>query len=268
MADYLKTLSLKKVWWFLLTVLGIIYIVRNYSNLNTTSTSLDMLIIYATIVLIFMPLISEISLMGMSVKKQIENTRKEMHDEIYKIRNDIINIKQSNTNNNDISIDLSGVLPSKDKVESDLRKHEEESQTIDTDKSEFNDISEDILYLFKVRFSIETRINEIIEKLNLPSSTIFVELNKLLKKGVLNVDTYGILQRILSICNRGIHSEIIDQEYITYVRTLYPSITSELTELDESIKGPHYCVCPRCKYQGYSEYSNVCPNCGFISDED
>ena len=78
---------------------------------------------------------------------------------------------------------------------------------------------------------------------------------------VINGITRDLISQVSKIANRGVHGEIVSNEYIEFVKESYPEIKRQLKEADNALT---YMTCPRCRYSGYSKYENVCPQCGKI----
>ena len=124
------------------------------------------------------------------------------------------------------------------------------------------------VYLFKVRLEIETTLRELCKKtghsVKIPTS--MVRMIQILNQAeIINGMTCDLISQVAKIANRGVHGEIVSDEYITFVQETYPEIMRQLKEADSRLK---YMTCPRCKYSGYSTNENVCPQCGHISDDD
>lgn len=71
--------------------------------------------------------------------------------------------------------------------------------------------------------------------------------------------TVEYIKRGTSICNRGIHGEIVDDEYINYVKQVLPQIVKRLNIALKKAENYSFCVCTRCGFKGYTSYSNECP---------
>lgn len=267
--NYIKII--KVIWWIILLIVSSIYIFSNYDRLIITPTTIDIIILLALLIILFMPLVSEVSMFGMSIKKEIENTKNEMKNEFKELKYEIKEYTLSNSFRSDINIGIGqDSLPPKESIKDDINKVE--SNLIEVvDKKNEDDIygkftlSEDQLYLYKVKYTIEKYLNNIIIKLNINGCRgINTMINVLAKNETIDIITVEYIRKVSSICNRGIHGEIVDNEYITYVKNIFPVIVDRLEEID-SLLLPY--ICSKCGYRGYSIYSNVCPICGFVSDD-
>ena len=70
---------------------------------------------------------------------------------------------------------------------------------------------------------------------------------------------------VQKITSRGIHGEIVSDEYITFVKTVCPKLLQQLKEISKKIE---YIKCLNCGYSGYSKDGKICPKCGKDSSVD
>lgn len=260
----------KFIWWLLLMIFGILYINNNLNRILENPHSVDIIVFLSFITIIFMPLVSEIKIFGMSLKKEIEDTRKEMKNEIKEMKFDLLEFNLNNSQNNDINI--VNHLPSKEDIENDMENSEnntEESEEEIQENSEVDlEISEDQTYLFQVRYKIEQKLRNIINYYGTNTQlSIVVMIEILYKIDLLDKSTGEYIKRVISICNRGIHGEIIDDQYIEYTKKMVPKIIKKLDLALEKADNYNINICTRCGYKGISKYDNVCPKCGFVTDD-
>lgn len=264
----------KSIWGIVLFSAGIYYIYHNYARILVSVNIIDYIILAGTLTLAFLPLISEISLIGFSVKKEIQSAKQEMKESLVDLKYQMIDIKATTTQNTTQSIKVE-YLPSRDEMKDMLSKTNRTKEKVENEqkgaeiKDEF-DISDDIVYLFKVRLKLEKYVAKICDNIgNAGFMPLIKEINILKEKKIITSDTYQYLRQILNICNRGIHGEVISEEYIKFVKEIISQIYSQLDEIIQcqSMKHKYFMICPKCKFSGYSEYENVCPNCGFVSDD-
>ncbi len=267
----IKTI-LKFIWGIILLGAGIRYIYFNYTRILVSSTAIDKIIIAGTLILVLFPFFSEISLLGFSMKKEIHKTKQEMDKAIVDLKYQMIDIKSTTTQNATQNLTV-GYLPSKDEM-MDLLKTINETKVEDVSEqknieiqNEF-DVSDDAIYLFKVRTQLEKYITKIGGKIGYKNPKSYTSSIDILKKeSLITPITYENLRQIFNICNRGIHGEIVSEEYLDYVKKISPKIYYQLSQVIEQLDYKHITTCPKCKYTGYSKFENVCPKCGFVSDD-
>lgn len=258
----------KFIWGIILFSLGVYYIYNNYERIMILTNTLDRIIVASTLILAFLPFISEISLLGFSIKKEITNARKEMKEAIVDLKYQMVDIKSTAIQTNQQSVTVE-YLASEEQLSYMASK-------INTDKTEKNissednlEVSEDAIFLFKVRSTIEKYLDDVYMKVDHKNvKPIRVKVDFLYSEKLIFEDIYEYLKQVLAICNRGIHSEVISKEYIDFVKKIIPTILYELKQVDISRRYDRFISCSRCKYIGNSQYNNVCPRCGFVSDDE
>ena len=271
-----KKAILRRILWAGLVGVGSYYFFTNYNKISTEPTAIDNVILVALLVLVFMPLVSEISAFGMTVKKEVQQVKEEIRGEISTIRNDILSLAINNNNNQHVYLGLDK-LPSTTELE-EVKKESagrgvlRKAQAAEDFKL-LNDfkISDEQEFLYKTRYALEMKLNELGEYQGLNRYKASRKLAAALwKYGVISNQVYDKIEKVLSICNRGIHGELINQDYIEYVKSVLNEISKEfdslLSENPRKISRG-LVVCSRCGYSGDAEYDNVCPKCGFVSDE-
>ncbi len=282
-----KILSyLNRKWWYLvLLIFSTIYVlyyrydIYQFKELNAMN-----LIFILWLILLLRPLFSEMEFLGIKLKREVEKARAEVKENLNDLRLHIIDLKISNSNANTINFG-NGFLPTEQKlkelVEEFITKSNsansnivEENVTPNTDifkdtkvDSNINfDIAEESMYLFKVRLMLEKTLTDLCEKIDYDGhKSIHEMLRYLNRREVINGKAADLISQVLKIANRGIHGEIVSNEYIDFIKKVLPELKKQLNEINTSLK---YCICPKCKYTGYSRFENVCPRCGFTSDDD
>lgn len=180
-----------------------------------------------------------------------------------------------NNNKNEIHVDLNRV-PTEKEIEEEKAKHEErvKEKLIDVNVIDalYSDmaLSDKNLFLFKVRLVIEKKLDELLIKYSMKGSQkSSVNIGRLRYHGLLSIEAEDKLTKVISICNRGVHGELVDDDYITYVEAILEEIDNDLLKPPKSDEGKmdRFVVCTRCGYAGASPYDNFCPKCNFVSDE-
>ena len=259
---------LKGKWWYIilfLTSSG--YLFTQRSNLwDLTVLTVPNLIFYLWIILLVFPLFSELEVMGIKVKKEVEKATKEVKAEISDLRLQMMDVKIGNS----MSLSVySGDAPTREEV-SEINKASvvREKDTKDNSLVVDEIVSEDAVYLFKVRLTLEKALSSLCGQLYAGTTNTNQMLAYIVTNGLLEKKTADYLRQIFTICNRGIHGEIISEEYMKFVKNILPSVLKKINETTSRLGYKNYFVCPRCKYSGYSEVGNQCPVCGFVSDDE
>jgi hypothetical protein len=111
----------KIIWWLVLLLSTSVVIILRYDALVTSKYSLlDLLILFIWICLLFLPIISELSFLGIKIKKDIENVKKDIITELVRI--------QATFNNNlNINANLNLQHPTNDEIKS---KRSEDAESV------------------------------------------------------------------------------------------------------------------------------------------
>ena len=264
-----KPVLKKRGWHIFLLIISSIYVyIYRFDIYQITELNAQNLIFILWLILLGLPLFSEIEIGSVKLKREIEQTRAEVKESIGELKYQILEMKVNNTNSN-MLVFSNQPLPSKDEL-SQLQQHIEHDNSIrSSDNSDFK-ISEDNIYLFQVRLSLEKQLSALCnffnygERRSIPAMAQF-----LVQHEVFDRKTAELIREIINIANRGVHGEIIDDDYVHFVKNTYPAIKKALeNEYNFYTNNRYYFECPRCKYTGPSKYRNECPKCGFVSDDD
>jgi hypothetical protein len=260
---------LKRKWWYLtLLILSTIYILNHKNDISQLKEFNAMNLIFIIwLVLMLLPLFSEMEFFGIKLKKEVEKAKTEIKENLNDLRMQIIDLKISNSNVNTINVG-NGYLPSEQKLK-ELEGNSEvkidippETKVIEKIKFE---ISEESTYLFKIRTTIEKALTDLCEKTDYNGHKSIVQMAQHLnRRELIAGNTVELISQITKITNRGIHGEIVSNEYIDFINRVFPALQKQLDEANTRL---HYCTCPKCKNFGYSLFENVCPKCGFTSDD-
>lgn len=273
----------QKCWYIVLLISSTIYIlyckndIYQLKEFNATN-----LIFILWLVLLLLPLFSEMEFFGIKLKKEVEKAKTEVKENLNDLRMQIMDLKISNSNANTINFG-NGFLPTEQKLKELFDEFLTNPNTIDDKLSglESNpqndisteprvqsniDIAEESIYLFKVRLMLEKTLTDLCEKTGYNDHKSMVEMIRHLNRcTVIDAKTVDLINQIIKIANRGIHGEIVSNEYIDFIKRVLPELQKQLYEINTQL---HYYTCSRCKYSGYSRIKNVCPKCGFTSDDD
>lgn len=248
-----------RIWWFIILIVGIYYVLSAKMSIFNEPSITETLILVCLIIIIFLPFSNEVRIFGVSIKKQLNETKRDFREEIRAFKTEIFqNMNLSNKIYNITQVQEN--LPSYKKVEV-----EQEG----TDDKEFDQLIKSYIpQSNQVSFSVRY----ILEDLLISISAKFLGKNdRRLSKISSELGIYGILDStiqedlndIFAICNRGIHGEILDERYITYLKVKAPSLIKTLEEISLKDKDSHF-TCPVCGWCGFIKENHKCPSCGLV----
>ena len=266
--EKVKPMLKKRGWHIFLLIISSIYVYRcRFDIYQMTELNAQNLIFILWLILLGLPLFSEIEIGSVKLKKEIEETRAEVKESIGELKYQILELKINNSNSNTLIFN-NQPLPTKDEL-SKMQRHIKQDQAAQSaTDSDFNVLEKNI-YLFQVRLSLEKQLSALCNMFQYGERrSMYSMMQMLLQHEVIDRNTVGLLREIINIANRGVHGEIVDDDYIDFVKKTYPSIKKTLdTAYNFYTNNSYYYECPKCHYQGPSKYSNACPHCGFVSDD-
>ena len=255
-----KKFNYKTLWWVILILLCIMYVILRVTGKIPANKTIDNVVIPAGVILAIFPLISEVSFLGLSFKKEINDLKADVDKQFFDIRRDLSVSMNAFQNVNPIINNNYGELPSLKEVKNEIEKYNKTINGVDLSEGKdleyLYNIDNDILFMFKVRYIIEKKINNIYTKVtygeyykydskianinNIGLQTkIYILFNK--KGGLVDLERYNIYEKnleekileIVSICNRAIHGDSVDIKYVDFVKL---KITNIFSNFDKILK--------------------------------
>ncbi len=169
---------------------------------------------------------SEIEIGSVKLKKEIEQTRSEVKESIGDLRLQIMDMKI--TNSASVVVNYPP-LPTKEELE---KLEEQVEETQENTLSDNFTIPDENIYLFKVRLSLENQLSKMCSKLQYREhGSLMGKAHFLMKHEIINFNIYDLLREVISITNRGVHGELINEDYISFVKKVYPSLFKSLVEV-------------------------------------
>ena len=259
-------LMLKHWWYVFLLIISSIYVFIYRNDISQlTELNAQNLIFILWLVLLGLPLFSEVEIGNVKLKKEIEQTRTEVKESIGELKYQMLDLKISNSNT---LVFNNPPLASKDEL-TQMQRQAETENTISSEADLNLKVSEDNIYLFQVRLSLEKQLFALCNMFKYGERrTMYSMAQFLVQHEVIDRKTVELIREVINIANRGVHGEIIDSDYLQFVKKTYPMINYTLDKAQEFYyNNSYYCDCPKCHYQGPSKYSNECPRCGYVSDD-
>lgn len=229
----------KTLWWgFLLLIFS------NYLRINETRifennlAQIDYIILIIWFILLLLPLLSEIDIAGIKIKKEIDSLKTELKEQIITLRSDIHNSTNINTNF------YSGTpLPPPDEK---LKQIEDKfSALIESVKAKLDAGKDDELtnipdrnkFLFGIRFSLEKELRRIqkerLDIIDVKRPDSFIQIVRSLQRNeLIDNKITSLIINLNSICNQAIHTDekITDEQY-SFAKSFFPVIMDSLKEL-------------------------------------
>lgn len=263
MWDFLKP----KLWYIFLLILSTVYLLYYHFDIYELSPiNARNLVFLLWILLLLLPLFSEMEFLGIKVKKAVEKATGEVKEELKNIQSQLQMTAIST--NSSASINFSNSpLPSEQQLH-ELTELLHQIQDKNSAPGHIENISNNNddknVYLFKIRLEIESALRKLCEKIGYAEKTSAMQMVRFLgQKEVLPGMTIDLISQVIRIANRGVHGEIVSDEYIQFVKSAYPEILRQIKNFSDQLR---YVTCPRCHFTGYSKYDDLCPQCGYAFD--
>lgn len=220
----------KRCWYLCLLIASSIYVYQNRTCIyQLKEFNAINLIFLLWLILLLLPLFSEVEFFGVKLKKEVEKVKGEVIENINDLKAQIVELKITNSSDNSQSVSIYQ-LPSEQEVIKTLKDINKEGQDKISEKEDSLDlVSDNSIYLFKVRLTLETIIGNICDSYgyegpkNLNRMLLFI-----IKEEIIDRNTFDYIKQIKAICNRGIHGEIVSTHYIELVQALLPQVLHDL----------------------------------------
>ncbi len=260
--DYIK----KRWWYVLLVIASTIYVVYyRYEIYYINPFNARTLIFIIWLILLIFPLFSEIEIGHVKIKKEIEKTQSELKSSMNELRMQLIDMRISNTNNNTLIL---GQLASEGELNIMRNSVKENQKNDECQENLEEEIPKQTIYLLGIRRTLERELSLLCRRVGVSENKSVSQMIYIVAKNkLIDMDTADILREINGISNRSIHGEIVSEKYVKFVEDVFPKIKERLQRAGENISKKNWFVCTRCHYMGPSEFENVCPQCGFVTDD-
>lgn len=236
----------EKAWYIVLLTISTVYLVSNrFAIEKLDDASLISTVFIIWVILLVLPLFSELEFLGVKVKKEVkkavEKSNEEVKASLDNLQQIVSQIQVSNSVAPQFTIN-SGSLPTEEKIDKlteELHLFNEQNKNKQAEQQDKVTIPVQNLELFKMRYGIEVRLKEVLELIGYNSknrASLMQGTYYLNQQGVLDPTSTDLVIQMLRIANRGVHGEIIGQKYMDFASEAYPQIIDALDDCIELIK--------------------------------
>ena len=236
----------EKLWYIFLLAISTIYLAINrfaIEKLDDASMLSTVFIIW--VILLALPLFSELEFLGVKVKKEVKKAVEKSNEEVKASLDNLQQIVSQIQISNSVAPQFTingGSLPSEERMDNlikEIHLLNEQNTNKQTEKQDKVNIPAQNLELFKMRYGIETKLNDAMgfigyngkNHISLVQSAYYLS-----RQGVLDPKCIDLLIQVVRIANRGVHGEIVDQKYFDFASEAYPKIIDALDDCKELIK--------------------------------
>lgn len=220
-------------WWvMLLVVFGAIIIARFDNFTSDTLILFDYIILVLLFILVFLPLYSEMSMFGFSLKREIESVEESV--------NDLKSLIVSNTNSNVIYLNTDPHLTEQQKEQ--IKRNFETSKagnfeaahaTRESMIEEFIENEKTVMNFFAIRYLLEKEIRRIaVNHVSDPNSKPVIDLIRILaNRKVFEPYINNALLEVWSITSRAVHGDEIGVSDEDFVASIGEPMVGKLKEI-------------------------------------
>lgn len=232
---------LKIVWW--LAIVGTLtFFLRERlpDLLSGTAAAADVAVFGVWMALLLAPLFSEVTLLGITLKNEIEELKGHIAAQISDVRADVrnaVDIRATvSPTFNMPSPPADAKLPAIEaQVKAAVAAAFAEQGKVASSSGSFA-VSDDVGYLFATRYHLETELRRlatgrevgIAVKRALPTHLL---TRSLVESGLLDPRLGNAIREVYSVCSPAIHGESISEAQVAFVRDVAPELISALRSI-------------------------------------
>jgi hypothetical protein len=232
----------KILWWTVLFAALTTYLGERYADLRAgRSNPVDVVVFLIWIGLLLAPLFDEVTLFGLTLKRKIEEARRDILDQVQSIKAEIQNTIQISPN---ISFPLAPAdsqLPAIEQnirriLEQQLRQYGIAQQPQTTLREDRKVVSEDVLFLFEARYLIERDLRRIARAaLDMDVRAPISRLTDALTRAeILSPELSQAIRQVYAVCSPAVHGEEVSETKVRFVRDVAPELLTTLTRMRET----------------------------------
>lgn len=236
--------QLKAAWWLILVgVLTFFLSARLPDLLSGKAASADIAVFGVWMALLLAPLFSEVSLLGITLKREIGKLKEEIANQLTDVRTDLKNAIYIRTS---FSPTIHFPSPAPDAripaIEAQVKaavaaEFAERGLRFEPQKEEAY-VSDDAVFLFKTRYRIERELRRIATGRDLMVSNQrryqppHILANALVEWGLLSERLGKAVREVYAVCSAAIHGENISEKQVSFVRDVGGELVSALQSIE------------------------------------
>lgn len=226
-------------WWGLALIGMLMFLLARLPDLQAGGSTLaDVVVFLVLIGLWVLPLVSEVNILGVKLKREVQAVREELKGEIRDLKN---SVEVKNTINTQF---YNGFPPPQDQELPKLAEEIHKAVSEAFAETQFGrpqirnaeiDVPEDAEYLFQARYSIEKELRRIyksrFEDIAERFTSVIGMARMLVKSGELTPQLAGAVKEVYSACSAAIHGADVSPSQVAFVRDVAPELVSVLRGL-------------------------------------
>lgn len=227
----------KVVWWLVL-VGALSYFLRERlpDLIAGKAAAADVAVFGVWMALLLAPLFTEVTLLGITLKNEIEELKGQLSAQIADVRSDIRNAIDVRTTFsptfNVPAPPTDAQLPQleaqiKAAVTAALKEHGRAAPPKDLN------VPDDVTFLFRTRFHLESELRRLSSRVKgsspqKRSMPVHVLSRSLVETGLLDPGLASAIREVYSVCSPAVHGEPVTEAQVSFVRDVAPNLIAAL----------------------------------------
>lgn len=233
----------KITWWFLLTAVLTAFLYHRYPDLVAgQAAAADIIVFVIWVALLLAPLFAEVTLLGITLKQELDDLKGFVSSQVADIRNEVRNAVDIRAT---FSPHFTLPAPPPDTQLPDLEARIKSALAAELSAHNIGPVSvssplvapEDVTFLFAARYNIERELRRIagdrqvvsgIESLLRRPPTIFQITRHLSEAELIEPRLAHAIREVYSVCSPAIHGEPVTPAQVSFVREVAPELVATL----------------------------------------
>ena len=224
-------------WLGLVLVLTWFLWLRADDAIAGRATAADTIVFAVWIALLLAPLFTEVELLGIKLKHEVEKAKEELKRDIIALKSDLtsaIDVRTQVNPNIYLTPPADAQLPA---IEAQVKRAVEQAfasrhTAPQPDAAAIHQVDDDVIFLFRTRRDLEVELRRIADERQLLTSgrpLAGTQLSRLLAQAeVVEPDLIRAAREVYSICSPAIHGEPVTPAQIAFVREVGPDLIAAL----------------------------------------
>jgi hypothetical protein len=224
-------------WLALIGVLTWFLLLRVTDAVAGHATAADTIVFAVWIALLLAPLFTEVELLGIKLKQEVEKAKDELKREIVALKTDItsaIDVRTHVSPNIYLSPPADAALPT---IEAQVKRAVEQALASthappSGDAEAVRQVDDDIVFLFRTRRDLEVELRRIAQERQIPLSGRplgGIQMARALAQSeILEPDLERAIRDVYSICSPAVHGVPVTPAQVSFVRDVGPQLLKAL----------------------------------------
>lgn len=230
----------KRVWWVSILLILAYYLHRRFGDIVAgRSVPADDFVFLVWAALLLLPLFKEVSFFGMTFKKEIEDLKSQVKDEIFGLRAEIrtsVDLRsQINPSFNFLAPPPDSQLPELEKRVQAIVENTVKTLGLRPVEPSVLALSQDVEFLFKVRYNLEREVRRIwvrrTEEGDVQARRFTPTLRVaryLAESGLIDRGMEEAIRELWAVASPAIHGESVTEAQVSFAREVAPQLIATL----------------------------------------